>query len=499
MLIGGLNATNQGEYGTCYSEAAARIIIKILKHPSIKLIPDINNLDELTDSFATSATQPSAIESVSATAPSRREHNVTAKQELRSREIAGPETVAFGTEAKISGAMTAPRPRLNRLNGYEARLVNLQKEIQKCEEKVKLLWEDRYKYDNIINNPTDFAPEVFKDALEMDVGLDNKFYVNSENKQKQINDMIQIKKERLDYINADTEIKYIIDKQTEYFDQINNFIISRCGTDGFNVPRLLKWFVNYINNKSNFENNSLKDETITETEVCEPNPVKKCYISDANETRTFVTCSENSIDYDKLFNIFKALHTKLVDINKKLDFTNLYPIRSNYKFIESVLDNHLYLSIESAWIPESQFDNIFHINKNVDVLTNLSPNYYFCSGEPKANLRSKTNFHAYVLVGYDEDNYIIKNSWGIEWGEFGKLKIKKDNFIRNLCISSIDVIFFSELEPEQPEVVDVIPPPTVDPSAEGGSTRKQQKRTRKTRKQKKRSRKTRKQKKRSRT
>ena len=42
---GGLQSVEQGKYGTCYSESVSRIILKILKHPEIKLIPDINDLN----------------------------------------------------------------------------------------------------------------------------------------------------------------------------------------------------------------------------------------------------------------------------------------------------------------------------------------------------------------------------------------------------------------------------------------------------------------------
>lgn len=43
--------------------------------------------------------------------------------------------------------------------------------------------------------------------------------------------------------------------------------------------------------------------------------------------------------------------------------------------------------------------------------------------------------HAVVLVGYDTDYWIIKNSWGPNWGENGYIRIKMgDTF--NICHES---------------------------------------------------------------
>jgi C1A family cysteine protease len=33
--------------------------------------------------------------------------------------------------------------------------------------------------------------------------------------------------------------------------------------------------------------------------------------------------------------------------------------------------------------------------------------------------------HAMVIVGYDDKNWIIKNSWGPDWGEGGFMRVSK--------------------------------------------------------------------------
>ena len=38
--------------------------------------------------------------------------------------------------------------------------------------------------------------------------------------------------------------------------------------------------------------------------------------------------------------------------------------------------------------------------------------------------------HAVTVVGYDEESYIIKNSWGTEWGEAGFFRMVRG---KNMC------------------------------------------------------------------
>lgn len=41
--------------------------------------------------------------------------------------------------------------------------------------------------------------------------------------------------------------------------------------------------------------------------------------------------------------------------------------------------------------------------------------------------------HAVVLVGFAKDYWIIRNSWGADWGEDGHIRLKKDQNKGNAC------------------------------------------------------------------
>lgn len=47
-------------------------------------------------------------------------------------------------------------------------------------------------------------------------------------------------------------------------------------------------------------------------------------------------------------------------------------------------------------------------------------------------LSSQVN-HAIVIVGFTKDYWIIRNSWGADWGEDGHIRIKKDQNNKNAC------------------------------------------------------------------
>ena len=41
--------------------------------------------------------------------------------------------------------------------------------------------------------------------------------------------------------------------------------------------------------------------------------------------------------------------------------------------------------------------------------------------------------HAVVLVGFTKDYWIVRNSWGADWGEKGHIRIKKNQNRNNAC------------------------------------------------------------------
>jgi cathepsin L len=47
-------------------------------------------------------------------------------------------------------------------------------------------------------------------------------------------------------------------------------------------------------------------------------------------------------------------------------------------------------------------------------------------------VRQVTN-HAINIVGFTKDSWIVRNSWGVEWGEKGHIRIKKNQNQNNAC------------------------------------------------------------------
>jgi C1A family cysteine protease len=38
-----------------------------------------------------------------------------------------------------------------------------------------------------------------------------------------------------------------------------------------------------------------------------------------------------------------------------------------------------------------------------------------------------------VIVGFNKDYWIIRNSWGTDWGEEGHIRVKRDQNNKNAC------------------------------------------------------------------
>ncbi len=41
--------------------------------------------------------------------------------------------------------------------------------------------------------------------------------------------------------------------------------------------------------------------------------------------------------------------------------------------------------------------------------------------------------HAINIVGFTKDSWIVRNSWGVGWGEKGHIRIKKNQNQNNAC------------------------------------------------------------------
>ena len=101
------------------------------------------------------------------------------------------------------------------------------------------------------------------------------------------------------------------------------------------------------------------------------------------------------------------------------------------EFIKDKIDRKLYLCLKVVSSEDSVFNRLFNINVdglNMPGLENICSNKKILSG------------HALNIVGYNENSFILKNSWGIEWGNFGKFYMKYNSLKENMCAVSISCI-----------------------------------------------------------
>ena len=90
---------------------------------------------------------------------------------------------------------------------------------------------------------------------------------------------------------------------------------------------------------------------------------------------------------------------------------------------------------------------------------------------------TKPFLHSVVIVGCDETTITIKNSWGLGWGDYGKLHIPYDN-LNQYAITSILMIDFIP-EDDYNRDIGIVRPPEKVPSSVGGRKRNTRRRIRK--------------------
>jgi hypothetical protein len=214
------------------------------------------------------------------------------------------------------------------------------------------------------------------------------------------------------------------------------------------------WFVDYLNELSSplypNPNNTILEET---TEYLKnPDDVKLCrglkFRSEC-KSQTFdderrssrITCD---IDYEFLANTLIELARRLA--SKQLLYTsyNNY-IRWNSEgmtmidWIKSIIDEKLYLCLVVEYSERSFFKGALDRGQSDELNRDWSDDPEYCKRPNKKILR-----HAVNIIGYDDTNkkIIVKNSWGLEWGDFGKIfldyQVFKDKCIVDvLCIDII--------------------------------------------------------------
>ena len=97
-----------------------------------------------------------------------------------------------------------------------------------------------------------------------------------------------------------------------------------------------------------------------------------------------------------------------------------------------------------------------HLYEEGPVVVAIDAGYPFSSyssgvftGCPTYTPNSDIN-HALLLVGYDEDGWLLKNSWGTDWGDDGYIRVA---YSRNCAITRyVDNIHFTTNTGDNPEV-----------------------------------------------
>lgn len=446
MFNGGLQARNQGQLGTCYSESTTRLILKLFKHPNIKLLGDIKDkisskeFDELQDF------ENKIVKEIK-NAPHKKEqkrqqidflknflgkHNNPQKDPDKKDP---PEIPQYFTDdykdainklynsyinlQTASIKKTQLKAEMNEmLDQIQNNNVNNNAKVGEYNTKVKEYTNDidefKNSYSNLFTKSTDFVAKFNKDNTP---------------------EISKLLEDRKTFVENNTELKNIIDEQNNHFNKINNFIISKFDTeDGGGSPfDVMNWFVNYVNDDSNFISND--ENNLNTSIISENNNQCKEWDQDINQLTT-----DCQIDYTFLYELFKKFNKKLNDQNLKLKFVE-YDLSNNIlndKNIKTVITENRYLVANLEYSTNSIFATIFEDTYKLSELNTTTSDYNtYCN---KDDTTTTTTGHVIVITGYDDDNFIIKNSWGYKWGDFGKLKINKNIFIKNLCIANIYTI-----------------------------------------------------------
>ena len=511
MFNGGLQARDQGQLDTCYSESSTRLILKLFKHPSIQLLGDIKDkisFEELQN-FENAIVKKLKNVDVNINEKKYQDNddnklytftNTFLKSHYNPNE--NPPVIQqdqnFPIPENFKEAMDNLSESYTNLREILLKKIELKTEMNELEKKTQnlniitenlkkehiMLLEifnknnteensdkhnnarDAYEksYDTYINSSNEYYTKIqeYNDLGDKFVTYNNN-HKNSYNYLFKLNDQNKIIKKKTEFsedntpeitklfndrqkfVNNRPDLKQIIDDQNKHFNEINNFFISKIGIDGGSVKDIIDWFMNYVNNKSNFNNNNNNNNSNYVDKLRKAiigknkNPDNTCKLWNENINKIETNCT---IDYEFLYTKFKNFHNKLKSYSLMLEFEDVYYINNKnnnenkiIKKIQDVIDNKKYLVALSHYSTNSLFENVFTDINRLDELIPSSRKSGYC------NNGNQITGHAIVITGYDDDNnFILKNSWGYKWGEFGKLKIKKDIFLKTLCVTDLYTI-----------------------------------------------------------
>lgn len=259
----------------------------------------------------------------------------------------------------------------------------------------------------------------------------------------------------LRYINFFDNLKYI------YYHNLNNNISYKLGVNQFTDLSNLnfkKYFNNYTshNNCLNFFNNKkIPNDSINWLDNNVVSSVKNTNINNISSSWAFSTIDVFESAYYIKYGISMSFSEKqLIDCSEKKMFNYAFDYIKNYglcsKYSYEYINNNCY-KCNSVFFSNSF--NCFNINNNIIDLINAiqyqpisiiidasTIDFQLYNSGIFDNIKCEINFnHAVLVVGYNSDYWIIKNSWGTTWGENGYIRIKRNIKSKKSC----DISFFS--------------------------------------------------------
>ena len=465
-MKGGLEAQKQGELSNCYAHSSTKVLMKLLK--KMKIVPDlreypeyIKNLDvfeiqyvksnQLYEDFLKKVDSIDFINSsntktlntdkvnkliqsintfinideLSKIIPETQQLSGSDQQELSigEQQVDRPEIINYDDVKNISISTmkkyisdlskiieTQNNNNVPNVSSDQIQVPLLNREIRNYQDSIGNYDSIYYLIENI-----QLAGTVEYIQLAQTVGYIHTFYKNLPQ---------AVLYRRSLYVSNNKPLLDIINEQTKTYYHFLTYITKRCGTDGADSYPIFKGLLSQIYRP---------DLNISQEDFCETEFNNASIVEDINSIVTKYNIDLNNNDnYVKkiLSKIPTSNILKLYEININSNQYVIYTPNTNkeevtkfvsnkeelFSYIDNCLQTGLYLY---AVLELSGIDDLFEngIEEEINNVVNIENT-------------EKVDRHTIVIIGSDDKYITIKNSWAITWGNFGKLRIKKNLFLQ---------------------------------------------------------------------